>query len=225
LGQGTGFDTRTMTDNDNRFTHRITLLRHGESTGNAQGVYQGRAEYDLSPRGRSQAQLLAKHWLQEDITFAKIISSPQARAKQTAEIISGIISVPVEFDRLWQEIDNGILAGLPLEEAAIKHPFPENMTPFDPIGESGESNWDLYRRAGKAVQELVKRPAGNYLVVSHGGFLNRVLYAIMGIVPQVNFSGVRFRFGNASYAVLEYDPSAHIWLVECLNFSPISSSV
>jgi 2,3-bisphosphoglycerate-dependent phosphoglycerate mutase len=210
-----------MTSREDRYTHRFTLLRHGESTGNAQGVYQGRAEYDLSEKGRSQARELAHYWLQQNTTFTQIISSPQARAAQTAEIISDMLSLPVDFDPRWQEIDNGILAGISLEEAAQKHPFPEFMTPFDPIGESGESNWDLYQRAGKAVQALVNLPPGDYLVVSHGGFLNRVLYVILGIVPQVNFSGARFRFGNTSFAVLQYNPSRHIWSVEKFNSSPL----
>lgn len=212
-----------MTSSEDHFTHHITLLRHGESTGNAQGVYQGRAEYDLSEKGRNQVQALVSYWQQQDITYTQIIASPQARAAQTAEIISGSLAIPLDFDHQWQEIDNGILAGLPLEEAAEKSPFPETMTPFDPIGETGESNWDLYHRAGKAIQELVNRPAGKYLVVSHGGFLNRVLYVIMGIVPQVNFSGVRFRFGNTAYAVLQYNPSKHVWMVESLNSAPLTT--
>lgn len=206
-----------MSGTEDQFTHRITLLRHGESTGNAKGVYQGRAEFDLSEKGRAQARSLGEYWLAHEVTFTQVISSPQARARQTAEIVSEILEIPLLFDDQWQEIDNGILAGLPLEEALEKHPFPEIMTPYDPIGESGESNWDLYRRAVRAVQELVDRPSGEYLVVSHGGFLNRVLYVILGIVPQVNFSGARFQFGNTSYAAVQYNPSRHIWLVESLN--------
>jgi 2,3-bisphosphoglycerate-dependent phosphoglycerate mutase len=206
-----------MSGTEDQFTHRITLLRHGESTGNAQGVYQGRAEFDLSKKGRAQAWSLGEYWLAHEVTYTQVISSPQARARQTAEIVSEILEIPLLFDDQWQEIDNGILAGLPLEEALEKHPFPEIMTPYDPIGESGESNWDLYRRAVRAVQELVDRPSGEYLVVSHGGFLNRVLYVILGIVPQVNFSGARFRFGNTSYAAVQYNRSRHIWLVESLN--------
>jgi len=206
-----------MTELDPSYTHRITLLRHGESDGNAQGVYQGRAEYDLNEKGQTQARTLGAYWHTQGTTFSQIISSPQARARQTAEIISDILAVPLEFDDQWQEIDNGILAGVPLDEVGDKNHFPDSMTPFDRIGESGESNWDLYLRAGNVVQELVKRPAGDYLVVSHGGFLNRVLYIILGIVPQVNFSGARFRFDNTSFAVVLYDPARHIWLVEKLN--------
>jgi 2,3-bisphosphoglycerate-dependent phosphoglycerate mutase len=209
-----------MSGTEDQFTHRITLLRHGESTGNAQGVYQGRAEFDLSEKGRAQARSLGEYWLAHEVTYTQVISSPQARARQTAQIVSEILEIPLLFNDQWQEIDNGVLAGVPLETVLQKHPFPEIMTPFDPIGESGESNWDLYQRAGKVVQALVKKPAGDYLVVSHGGFLNRVLYVILGIVPQVNFSGARFRFGNTSYAVLQYNASRHIWLVDSLNFAP-----
>ena len=209
-----------MAESKDPYTHRITLLRHGESTGNQQGLYQGRAEFDLSERGSTQVSALADFWRHHGVTFAQIISSPQARAQQTARVISETLGIPLVLNELWQEIDNGLLAGLHLEEAAKKHPFPDIMTPYDPIGETGESNMDLYRRATMAVQELVRLPAGEYLVVSHGGFLNRVLYVILGIVPQVNFSGAHFQFGNTSYAVIKYDPARHIWMVEAFNNSP-----
>ena len=209
-----------MAESKEPYTHRITLLRHGESTGNEQGLYQGRAEFDLSDRGTAQVNALADFWLDHGITFVKIISSPLARAQQTARIISETLGIPLVLNDLWQEIDNGMLAGLHLEEVARKHPFTDIMTPFDPIGKTGESNMDLYRRATMAVQELVRLPAGEYLVVSHGGFLNRVLNVILGIVPQVNFSGAHFQFGNTSYAVIKYDPARHIWMVEAFNNSP-----
>ena len=149
-----------ITDNGEQFTYRITLLRHGESSGNTQNVFQGHAEYDLTEKGRAQSQAVATRWLDEDLTFKRIISSPQSRARQTAEIIAEILSEPLEFDSNWKEINNGVLAGRTLEEAGKRYPFPEFMTPYEPIGESGESNWDLYLRAGRAVQDLVSRPAG-----------------------------------------------------------------
>jgi broad specificity phosphatase PhoE len=206
-----------MAEIDKSFTFRITLLRHGESTGNAEGVYQGRAEFDLTDKGRAQTRALAGHWQKESIKFDQIISSPQSRARQTAEIIAATLSVPLEFDNNWQEIDNGVLAGKTLDEAEQKHPFPDFISPFDPIGDSGESNWDLYLRAGAVVQDLVQRPPGSYLVVSHGGFLNRVLYVMLGIFPQANFRGARFHFQNTSFAVVYYDPGRHIWLLDRLN--------
>jgi 2,3-bisphosphoglycerate-dependent phosphoglycerate mutase len=206
-----------MSNNKEQFTYRITLLRHGESSGNSQNIFQGHAEYDLTEKGRAQSKAVATRWLDEGKTFMRIISSPQSRARQTAEIIAEILSLPLEFDSNWKEINNGVLAGLTLDEIGKRYPSPEIITPYEPIGESGESHWDLYLRAGRVVQELIRRPAGNYLVVSHGGFLNRVLYAMLGIVPQANFSGARFRFRNTSFAVVCYDPEQHIWLFDQLN--------
>ena len=60
-----------MTKTDKQFTHRFTLLRHGESTGNAQGVYQGRAEFDLSEKGRLQVRALGDYWLSNGTTFPR----------------------------------------------------------------------------------------------------------------------------------------------------------
>lgn len=206
-----------MANSNPAYTHRITFLRHGESTGNAQGVYQGRAEFELSGKGRRQVQALAKFWQDQGITFSRIISSPQARARQSAEIISDVFGIPLEFDDQLQEIDNGALAGLTREQADELDVLPDFMSPFDAIGESGESNWALYLRAGEVIQALLKRPAGDYLVVSHGGFLNRILYVILGIAPQANFSGPRFHFDNTAYAVLRYNPSRHVWVFDQFN--------
>jgi 2,3-bisphosphoglycerate-dependent phosphoglycerate mutase len=199
------------------FTYRITLLRHGESAGNAKGLYQGRAEFDLTEKGRAQVESLAAYWQAEEAAFNQIISSPQSRARQTAEILSKSLSTPIEFDDNWREIDNGSLAGKTLSKASQTQSFPDFMSPFDSIGETGESNWDLYLRAGTVVQNLIHRPAGSFLIVSHGGFLNRVLYVMLGIFPQANFRGARFHFQNTSYAVVYYDPKRHIWLLDRLN--------
>jgi len=38
----------------------FVLIRHGESTWNAAGLWQGQGDPPLSDRGRSQARLLAK---------------------------------------------------------------------------------------------------------------------------------------------------------------------
>ena len=197
--------------------YHLTLLRHGQSTGNAGGIYQGQAEFDLSELGRRQAQALAERWQQENRSFDTVISSPLARARQTAEIIASALDLPVEHDEVWMERNNGVLAGLNEMDATERFPRPVFMTPFEPVGQTGESQWDLYLRAGQAVRQLLRRPPGSYLVVSHGGILNMVLYTILGIVPQANFQGARFRFLNTAFADLEYDPAAHSWMLERLN--------
>ena len=197
--------------------YNLTLLRHGESVGNAEGKHQGQSNFPLTEKGEAQARALANRWLIEKKSFDLIISSPLARARGTAEILAEALHLTLEFNPLWMERDNGLLAGLRPEEAVATYPRPPFVHPYLPIGLTGESQWELYLRAGKAIQDLLHHTPGNYLIVSHGGILNMVLYAILGITPQANFYGPRFRFGNTAFASLSYNPGEHKWYVHGVN--------
>ena len=197
--------------------YRFILLRHAESIGNVEDRVQGHADYPLTETGKQQADALAKRWLAEGLTFDRIISSPQTRSRQTAEIIAGLLGAPLEFDPLWMERDYGRVSGMQSEEAIRTEGRPLYDNPYMPVGETGESLWDLYLRGGQAVSSLLKLPSGCYLVVSHGGILNMVLYAIFGIAPQPSFGGARFRFRNTAFATLTYIVSEHIWRLEGMN--------
>jgi len=198
-------------------SYSITLLRHGESQGNYEGRHQGQAEFPLTDLGKKQVQALVNRWIVEQKVFNLVISSPLRRARETAEIISSALSIPLEFDSLWMERDNGLMKGLSPEEVRETLPQPDFVHPYQPIGQTGESQWELYLRAGKAVQSLINRPPGCYLVVSHGALLNMFFYAILGIAPQPNFHGPRFRFSNSAFASLQYNPRSHRWYVLGVN--------
>jgi len=101
----------SFSSSDSTF-YQITLVRHGESVGNAEGYHQGQAEFPLTENGQAQAQALAQQWLEKGQVFDQAISSPQSRARETSEIVTKALAVPLEFDPLWMERDNGILAGL-----------------------------------------------------------------------------------------------------------------
>jgi 2,3-bisphosphoglycerate-dependent phosphoglycerate mutase len=195
----------------------VTLLRHGESLGNYEGRHQGQADFPLTDRGREQTRALVERWKTEKKTFDLILSSPLARAKETAEIISSELNIPLVFDPLWMERNNGLMAGLSPEEVHETLPQPDFIYPYMPIGQTGESQWELFLRAGIAVQSLFKHPPGNYLVVSHGGLLNMFFYAVLGISPQPNFHGPRFRFNNTAFATINYNPSSHRWYILGVN--------
>lgn len=195
----------------------ITLLRHGESQGNYEGRHQGQADFPLTDAGRDQSRILLARWKSERKQFDLIISSPLARARETAEIIATGLNVPLEFDPLLMERDNGLMAGLSPDEVRETLPQPSFVHPYQPIGQTGESQWELFLRAGNAVQNLLSRPPGKYLIVSHGGLLNMFLYAVLGIALQPNFHGPRFRFANSAFATLSYFPAAHRWYILGIN--------
>ena len=200
---------------DPSFYH-VTFLRHGESVGNAEDRFQGHADFPLTGKGRSQARSLAERWQQEGVTFDKCIASPLLRACQTAEIICGILSIPLELDPDWMEINNGLVSGMTPEEAERVAPPPDFMTPYTHYGKTGESRWELYLRAGRAIQHILDRPPGGYLVAAHGGVLNMAFYAILGIPVQADSAGPRFMFHNTTFATLRYEPESHNWRM--LNF-------
>jgi broad specificity phosphatase PhoE len=206
----------TKQEKTHAFYH-ITLLRHGESQGNYEGRHQRQADFPLTESGRQQSQALLERWMCESKEFNLVISSPLRRARETAEIIADGLNDLLLFDDLWMERDNGLMAGLSEDEVRETLPQPDFVYPYLPIGETGESQWELYLRAGKAVQSLFNHPPGKYLVVSHGGILNMFFYAILGIAPQPNFQGPRFRLNNSAFATLYYEPTSHRWYILGVN--------
>ena len=196
----------------------IIFLRHGESVGNAERRWQGQADFPLTDKGRQQARSLADRWLAEGRKFDSIFASPQKRAKETADIIAKALKLAVETDTIWMERNIGEAAGLTGEEANQRFPTRNHSTPFAPIiGNEGEGNWELYLRAGRALQGLLRCEPGKYLVVSHGGLLNQVMHAVIGITPHADFSGPRFRFKNTGFADLTYRAHAHQWQINAIN--------
>jgi broad specificity phosphatase PhoE len=204
-----------MAEEDN--IYHITLMRHAESTGNAEHRVQGQMEYPLSEKGCAQAAALAQRWLTEGVRFDRVIVSPQERAHHTGQIIAEALNAPIEPDPLWIERNNGIMAGKREEELRSLYKENDFTSPYHPVGETGEGDWPLYLRAGQALYHLLKRPAGKYLVVSHGGTLNAALYAILGIAPQANYQGPRFRFENTAFAKFRYYPMKHRWRIDIIG--------
>ena len=196
--------------------YAITLLRHGESEGNAIDIVQGQADYPLTPKGIQQACALAARWQSIQVSFdgplfETVVASPLSRARQTAEIIAGTLNLPVELDPIWIERGFGSLDGWPITDILALIPPVDFHHPYEPPGEGGESSVDLFLRASQALRSVLKRPAGRYLIVSHGAILNMVVYAILGITPHGHYNSPRFRFGNTAYANFTYDAAARRW--------------
>jgi broad specificity phosphatase PhoE len=196
--------------------YQFVFLRHGESVGNAESRWQGQSDYPLTKKGRAQAGALAERWKSEGVKFDLAITSPLVRAKETTEIIASVLNIKVETDPIWLERDIGEMEGLTVDEVRQK-PQPPYTTPYDFIGGDGEGDWALFLRAGQALHDLLRRPAGSYLIVSHGGLLNQLMHAIVGVAPHADPSGVRFRFENTSFARVVYFPHQHRWAIDVLN--------
>jgi broad specificity phosphatase PhoE len=160
---------------------RILLVRHGESTWNADGRWQGQADPPLSERGQAQAASAAS----SIGTVDAVVTSDLERAAHTGAIIARILGIePVLTEPRLRERDAGPLSGLTRDE--IHERFP-GLLPDDPGGfrpgadgqprwpddwEADDPLWDRLEVALLALGRLV--PDGDVLAVTHGG----VVYAL-----------------------------------------------
>ncbi|RZB80334.1 putative 2-carboxy-D-arabinitol-1-phosphatase [Glycine soja] len=87
-----------------RAAKRVVLVRHGQSTWNAEGRIQGSSNFSvLTKKGESQAET-SRQMLIDD-HFDACFASPLARSKRTAEIIWGPHHEPIIPDYDFREID------------------------------------------------------------------------------------------------------------------------
>lgn len=195
----------------------ITFMRHGRSLADDEGKFEGRYDSPLTDVGKEQAKKRATGWLNDGVTFNLVITSSLQRAYESAEIIATILNAPIETDSSWMEMDNGELAGLTFAEGDQSFPKPLFRNPYEPIARTGESEIRLHSRASLAVEQLVLRGPGRYLVVAHGGILNAAFRVIMGAPVPVNYTGIWFALGDTGYAVFSYNFAHHRWMMRELN--------
>jgi broad specificity phosphatase PhoE len=187
----------------------LWLIRHGESQGNLEGRIQGWEDYPLSKLGRRQALRLAERLAQQGDKITAIFSSPLKRATQTAEIISKVLDLPIEYDDRLKEYNFGPISGLARNE--IGELYPEVRAAWDinefwePLpGEEGELAFE--KRVRAALDDIVANMEEDtaLAVVMHGGVLNSCLRSWFGITER----GWRtFACDNASISVIQIQTS------------------
>ena len=191
----------------------IWFLRHGRSRADDEQVHEGRYDSPLTDVGKAQATRLGTIWKERGVSFDLIVCSTLVRASETARIIGEALSVPVEPDANWMEIDNSPIAGLTEEEAKKRFPRSDWQTPYDRIAGTGESEWNLQCRATQAIQDVVHRRKERTLVVAHGGILIAAMRSIAGAPAPVNRTSYYFAFGDNGYVRTTYTPEDHSWCI------------
>lgn len=183
----------------------IYLLRHGETTFNADGnKYCGRTDAELTEKGLRQARQAAE--LLNGIEFDAIYSSPLKRSYETARIASGNREVMKE-ERLI-EMDFGEWEGKTRPEFTAEDPEFWGRWSKDPestkAGRCGETAGELLARVESFFSELrQKYPSGNVLVVAHNGVNRFFLASQLGMelknyrkIVQENSAITLVRFDN-----------------------------
>ncbi len=165
-------------------SRQLLLLRHGRTSHNASGRFQGQTDVALDDVGRAQAARVAP--LMAARRPVAIVSSDSSRAFETADGRRRLTGQDVMADERLREIDVGGWAGLTLDEvtesisAGVRDWIGGNREQLRRGG--GETYGEVGARALLAVAPLLEGPPEELvLAVTHGGTARSLIDLLLGI--------------------------------------------
>ncbi|WP_246731430.1 histidine phosphatase family protein [Methylocapsa sp. S129] len=189
---------------------RLTLIRHGETEWSLSGQHTGRTDIALTARGEDGARALEP--CLRGIAFARVLTSPRARAQRTA-VLAGL-GAAAEIEPDLAEWDYGDYEGL---RSADIHKERPGWNIFRDGCPHGETPAEVADRADRLLARL-RAEGGEIALFTHGHF-GRVLAARWIGAPVI--MGERFTLGVASLSVLGFEPShPETSTVVLWNFDP-----
>ena len=180
----------------------LTLVRHGQSTANRDGILQGHYDAPLSELGRRQAMHLAGWFQARGMAWDAVYCSPLSRARDTATVITERLgrAAPIE-DADLAEIHAGDMQGKTAAVLRVEHAsfYARGLDGLADYAEfNGESYDAVQVRVRRMLDKLFDRhrvAAERVLLVSHGGLMFQLAkMLICQPVPRV----MLLKFGNCS---------------------------
>jgi broad specificity phosphatase PhoE len=175
----------------------IYLARHGETSWNLEGRWQGHTDIELNEVGRAQARALGE--LLRGRGIARIHASDLTRARQTADAAAVPLGVTeIVVDVALRERAFGVFEGLTRGECERLHPEHWRRYRGDPscLPPGAESQDALAARMQEAVaRAVVRRNVADdapVLIVSHGGSIRTLIARATGIMPPPLENGAVF---------------------------------
>jgi phosphoserine phosphatase len=183
---------------------RVILVRHGQSSYNALGLYQGSSDESvLTEIGRVDARKTGDFL--KELAFDAMYVSSLKRAQETAWEILGVMAPHIDRETILiseklRETDMPAWQGLAFK--FVKENFPEeyrlwkqhpdkfrmNLTPEGTGLESEEYIYpalNLYERVQEFWQQTLPLHAGKtLLLVTHGGTNRALISTALGIAPE-----------------------------------------
>jgi alpha-ribazole phosphatase/probable phosphoglycerate mutase len=189
-------------------------MRHGETEWNRARRVMGHLPIPLAAEGIAQSRA-AVHFLRS-LGIGRIVSSPLARARETAEILARELDLKVDEDAGLCEVDFGAWAGQGYDELLGRPDY--EAYAVDPVRVAppgGEALLAVQQRGVAAVgRMLAGGPTAPVLAVSHGDLIRAVLCELLAI-DLAEFR--RFRVDNCSLSAANIlDGGTRVWFVNLL---------
>ncbi len=192
---------------------KLYVIRHCETDGNKNRIYQGHINLDVNEMGEKQLQALEKNF--ESIAISRVYTSPLIRAKKTAAAIAGKKNIPIIEEEGLIELCGGVYEGLTYQKIGELYPeFKEIWTvrPWDFAPENGESMASAYNRIWECVLKIVREnPNQTLAAITHGAVLRclncRLLENDIKLMNRVPFGD------NTGVSLLEFDDALNCKLI------------
>jgi phosphoserine phosphatase len=204
----------------------ILLVRHGETTWNREGRYQGRTDVPLSAEGEAQVTGLAARLASIPIDVA--VASPLTRARRTAEMVLAAPgrtrSPALQLDDDLVEISHGAWEGKLAREVELSHAEMFGTWRHRPdrdvlAGPGAETLGDVEARAWKVMEKLASHlGAGTALVAAHDAVNRVIVCKVLGLPLARVWT---FRQGPATLNVLTGDTLDTLQVVRLNDFEHV----
>ncbi|WIE60229.1 histidine phosphatase family protein [Curtobacterium sp. MCLR17_032] len=191
----------------------LVLVRHGETEWSKSGQHTGRTDIPLTENGVAQAERAARYLADRD--FALALSSPLARARETARIIG----VDPELDEDLYEWDYGAYEGLTTPQIKVQRHGPWDLwTDGVPAGDTpGENAAEVRVRVERVINRArpVLAEGHDAIFVAHGHVLRALGAAWIRLAPQ---DGAVLKLGTATVSTLGYEHGRPV--IDAWNITP-----
>ncbi|MCJ2188344.1 histidine phosphatase family protein [Novosphingobium beihaiensis] len=193
----------------------FVIVRHGNTfeRGEPPRRIGVRTDLPLTAAGHAQAEALGAHFAAQGMAFAKVLVSPLARTRQTAEaILRHLPGSPSPLPCAWlREIDHGPDENA-AEDAILARIGAEALAAWDAQGVA-PPGWEVDAEARIAAwQALFEEEKGPVLLVTSNGAARFALLAAGLVQGQESPSGLKLPTGG--YGVIHRGERGGLTLAE-----------
>jgi broad specificity phosphatase PhoE len=182
---------------------KIILVRHGETIKNIQGKIHKFGDPEiLTNKGIVQIEKTAEEL--KKYTPDTLYCSGEKRARQSAEIISHILNIPLQRIKGLEERNWGDFVNLSFQDIKQKTGM-ENMdfeTRYTFHPPNGESWKEVEMRLLNALNEILSKNKDKTIVlITHGGSIRTLMPTLLGVDKTESY---KYDPDNASISVFNY---------------------
>ena len=190
----------------------IYIFRHGQTDYNVSRRVMGQLDIPLNETGIAQAAELSTRLANTHLEV--IYTSPLLRAKQTAQAVADKTNIQIITDDRLKERNNGVLQGHIVHgtdnpsEYKTDYNQLELFLPAEQLNDNnlrpdgGESRTECWKRAQKAITDIVKNTPYDTIAISTHSVIMRGILNMVGMNDE--------KIGNCEYVKLCWDGKSFI---------------